>query len=810
MLKNYFKIAWRNLKKQAFFTFLNTIGLAVGMAGSLLICLYIYDELNHDSMFADADRIHRINLDFKFGGKVGENAEVSAPMAATLEKDVPTVELTTRFRNSYGMLVRADDSEMNVKESKTTFVDPTFFEMFGLDLLQGDVETALNEPNTLILSKTAAEKHFGLNDAIGQTLLLNNTDTYIVTGVIDDLPENSILRGFSLFMAMSGNANSKQPNWATTNFPTFIKLIPGANIKDFQEPLAEFRGKYVMPFVQTLIPGITEEGFLASGNYYDLSTINIQDIHLHSNRTSELSYNGSMQNVYILSFIALFLILLASVNFMNLSTANSLTRANEVGIRKTLGSSKMELIGQFLSESALITFISLMIALVLGSLALPFFNELAGKTISIPFNNPLFWGVLVISTLLLGFFSGIYPAFFLSRFRPVEVLKGGGKTNSGGVNMRSSLVVFQFAISVFLIVSTLVVYKQLNFIQSKELGYSKNQVLIVDDVGLMGKNAASFKLQVQQLASVQSTSLSSFFPTPSYRSNGSFFEEGSMEQDKAIQMQQWRVDYDYMTTIDLELIVGRDFDKQYSSDVDGIIINESAVAILGVTPEEAIGKRLTDDLGSENPRFYTVVGVVKNFHYESLRENIGALSMRISDSSNALAVKISGGNYPETIASVEKLWNEQAPGELFNYYFLEDSFNTVYDAEQRLGSIFIIFTMLSILIACLGLFGLATFNAERRAKEIGVRKILGASVSQITFKLSVDFLKLVIVGIIISTPIAYYAMGKWLEDFEYRIDIGLGVFILAIGLALMVSLITVSYQSIKAAIANPINSLRME
>ena len=255
MLKNYFKIAWRNLKKQAFFTFLNTIGLAVGMAGSLLICLYIYDELNHDSMFADADRIHRINLDFKFGGKVGENAEVSAPMAATLEKDVPTVELTTRFRNSYGMLVRADDSEMNVKESKTTFVDPTFFEMFGLDLLQGDVETALNEPNTLILSKTAAEKHFGLNDAIGQTLLLNNTDTYIVTGVIDDLPENSILRGFSLFMAMSGNANSKQPNWATTNFPTFIKLMPGANIKDFQEPLAEFRGKYVMPFVQTLMTG---------------------------------------------------------------------------------------------------------------------------------------------------------------------------------------------------------------------------------------------------------------------------------------------------------------------------------------------------------------------------------------------------------------------------------------------------------------------------------------------------------------------------------------------------------------------------
>jgi putative ABC transport system permease protein len=809
MIRNYFKIAWRNLKKQPFFTFLNTLGLAIGMAGGLLISLYIYDELSFDTMFADADRIYRINSDIKFGGEATNVAEVSDPMAATIKKDFPQIEITTRFRNRGSMLLRKKDTDLNVKEDNTSNVDDTFFEMFGIDLLYGDEKTALSEPNTLVLTKTAAEKHFGLNGAVGQSLLLNNTDTFIVTGVIDDLPKNSFLRNHSVFMSMAGFDEAEKNNWGNNNFTTFIKLIPTAKIEDFQVYLESVFGKYVIPFVQSFMPGITEKQFLASGNYYNFNTINLKDIHLYSKRKLELSSNGSIQNVYILSFIAMFLIILASVNFMNLSTANSLKRAKEVGIRKTLGSSKLELIGQFLTESGVISFISLLFAVGIAALALPFFNELSDKSIYIPYNNPVFWLILLFSGILLGLLSGIYPAFFMARFIPVKVLKGNGESRTGGGAIRNSLVVFQFAISVFLIISTLVVFQQLKFMQNKDLGYSKEQVLIIEDVDATGTQVQPFKNQVQQLGQVKNVSLSSFYPTPSNRSNSSFFEEGKMEQENAILMQGWGVDYDYITLLDLEIITGRDFDKQFSTDSLAIIINESAVDVLGITPEEAIGKRLTD-LGDGDIIFHTVIGVVKNFHFESLRENIGALSLTIGTFSNAMAIKINKGDFSNTISSIENIWKTMAPGQPFNYYFLDDSFNTTYEAEQRLGSIFTIFTVLSIIIACLGLFGLAAFSAEKRSKEIGIRKVLGASVPQITYKLSIDFLKLVVIAIVISIPLAWYAMNKWLEDFTYRIEIGLGVFALAILLAILISIATVSYQSIKAAIVNPVKSLKTE
>jgi len=810
MIRNYFKIAWRNLKKQAFFTFLNTFGLAIGMAGGLLIALYIYDEMSFDKMFADTDRIYRINADIKFGGEASETAEVSDPMAATAKKDYPQLELTTRFRNRGSKLLRQINADQNVKEEHTTYVDNSFFEMFGIDLLYGDPKTALTEPNTLILTKTAAEKHFKINEAIGKSLVLDNNDTYIVTGIIDDLPENSFLRNHSVFMSMAGYSASKENNWGSSNFPTFVKLIPNAKIEDFQVYLNTVFGKYVIPYVQTFMPGITEEQFLASGNYYNFNTTNLKDIHLHSNRDSEMSPNGSMQNIYILSFIALFLIILASVNFMNLSTAHSLKRAKEVGIRKTIGSTKLELINQFLTESGLISFISLLFAIAIAASAMPFFNELSDKSLSIPFTNPIFWLILLISGTLLGLLSGIYPAFFMSRFIPVKVLKGYGESSTGGTTVRNSLVVFQFAISVFLIVSTLVVFQQLKYMQNKDLGYSKDQILVIQDVDATGKSVQAFRQRIKQLGQVKNVTLSSYYPTPSSRSNSSFFEEGKMEQENAILMQEWRVDFDYVSTLDLEIIAGRDFDKQFSTDSLGIIINESTVAILGVSPEEAIGKKLTDLGNDEEPIFHPIIGVVKNFHFESLKKNIGALSLSIGNFSSAMAVKINVGNFSNTISNIENIWKTMAPGQPFNYYFMDDAFNTTYKAEQRLGRIFTVFTILSILIACLGLFGLAAFNAEKRYKEIGIRKVLGASVSQITYKLSIDFLKLVGIAILISVPLAWLAMNKWLEDFSYRTEISWGVFLIATLMALLVAILTVSSQSIKAALANPINSIKTE
>ncbi len=810
MIRNYIKIAWRNLKRQPFFTFLNTFGLTIGMAGGLLICLFIYDELNFDKMYADSDRIYRINADIKFGGEVSNHSEVSAPMAAQMKKDFPQVEMTTRFRSRGGMLIKKSGETQSIKEEQVAYADASMFDMFGFKLLYGDVNSALKDQNSVVLTRTAAEKHFRIEDAVGQTVMIDNTNPFIVSGVIEDFAKNTFIRDYNVFLSMTGLAESEEGNWGSNNFYTIVKLIPTGKIEELQVGLETVFRNYIIPHAQSFMPGITEEQFLAAGNFFNFSTINISDIHLHSDRFPEMSTNGSIQNVYILSFIALFLIVLASVNFMNLSTAHSLKRAKEVGIRKTLGSGKLDLIFQFLTESGLIAMISLLFAIIVGAISLPLFNQLSGKELSIPFMNPLFWLIVISSGLLLGVLSGMYPAFFMSRFIPVKVLKGDGNADSKGGGIRSVLVVFQFSISVFLIVSTLVVFQQIQFIQNKELGYSKDRVLVIQDVGAAGNQVQTFKQEVNQLSQVDNSTLSSFFPTPSNRRDNGFYREGNINQDKAIQLQQWSTDYDYISTFDLEIVAGRDFDEKFGTDSLGIIINEAAVAIMQMEPEEALGIRVTSDLGKENPLMYTIIGVVKDFHFESLRENISALSFTIGNSSDAMAVKIKSGDYSSTIALIKEKWNELASGQPFNYYFLDDAFNRTFEAEQRLGRIFSVFTILSILIACLGLFGLAAFSAEKRRKEIGIRKVLGASIAQITYKLSIDFLKLVIIAVLIAVPLAWYAMNKWLEDFTYRIEIGFGIFALAIFLAILISIFTLGFQSVKAAIVNPIKSLRSE
>jgi putative ABC transport system permease protein len=810
MIKNNLKIAWRTLKKQPFFTFLNTLGLAIGMAGGLLIGLYIYDELSFDDMFADADRIHRVNVDIKFGGQAQEFAVAVPPMAATLKKDFSQVEESIRFRTWGSMLVRRPETMENQKEEQSTYVDANFMNFFGLDLLEGDKNTALLEPNTVVISESAAKKHFGNSSAIGKSILINNEETFKVTGVIPDLPKNSFIRNYSVFMAMEGYEESKSQEWGSNNFNTFIKLIPSVNAADLQEPLQIIFETYMIPWAATFMPNLNREQFESEGNYIRYSTVALTDLHLASNRVAEMSTNSDKQNIYILSFIALFLMTLACVNFMNLSTAQSLKRAKEVGVRKTLGSNKISLVVQFLTESGLITFLSLLLALVVAIIALPYFNDLAGKDLSIPFLNPIFWAVIVANTIVLALISGSYPAFFLSRFIPVKVLKGGGHQSLGGGNIRNSLVVFQFAISVFLIISTLVVFQQLKFIQNKDVGYQKEQMLIIDDVYAAGDSRESFKEQVANLSLVESVTLSSFLPTPSNRSDNGYELEGSGEENNSVQMQSWRVDQDYAKTLKLELVAGRFFDKAFSTDSSAIVINEAALSILGLSPEEAIGKRLSEGVGKDNAEYLTIIGVLKNFHFSSFKDNISALSMHLGGYSNKLIVSLKPGDFKKTIAEIEEKWQAVAPGQPFNHYFMDDSFNNTYESEQRLGSIFFTFTILSLLIACLGLFGLAAFNAEKRTKEIGVRKVMGASVGQISYRLTIDFLKLVSVAILIALPLGWFIMNKWLEDFSYRIDIPFWIYAVAAISAIMISILTVSYQSIKAAIVNPVKSLKSE
>lgn len=817
MFKNYLKVSWRNLKRQPFFTTLNTFGLAIGMAGGLLISLFIYDELNYDKMFANADRIYRVNIDSKTAGEVNKYAAVSGPLAKVMGRDYPYVEVVTRFKHTGSKLIRQIDAAQNVKEDYVVGADTAFFDMFGLDLILGDKNSALKEAKSLVLSRTAAEKHFGLNAALGQRMLLDNDEVYLVTGVIEDLPKNSFLKDYNVFISISSFDDHNSTAWNNWNFPTFVKLKPGASEADLQSYLGKVKDQYLIPWALKTYPGLTLEDMQAqenAENHMIFDAIAFTDIHLNSpNLSGDFNLNGDIQNVYILSFIGVFLVLLASVNFMNLSTARSLKRSKEVGIRKTLGSHRSAVIGQFLTEATLVTFISLVLAIFLASIAMPYFNTLSGKSMVIPFDQVSFWLIVLSSSLLLGLLSGSYPAFLMSKFSPLKGLSGGEKS-VGGARTRSVLVVFQFGVSVFLIVGTLVVFRQISFIQDKDLGFQKDQILVLNDVGAIGDQVQTFKQEIDRLAQVESTSLSSYLPTPSDRRGVTYFPEGKLDAQSAIIIGQWHVDFDYAPTLNLTLISGRNFDKALATDSSGVILNEAAVKMFGHTPASVLGFRITDDFSKQeesNRPFYTVIGVVKNFHFETLRNGIDALSLIVSDrEANRMMVKLKASDFSKTIAEIDDLWAEMAPGQPFDYYFMDDAFNETYRAEQRLGYIFITFTTLSIFIACLGLFGLAAFNAERRAKEIGIRKVLGATVTQITVRLSTDFLKLVSIGIIVSLPLAWFAMNRWLQDFTYRIEIGWAVFAIAAILAVLISILTVSHQSIKAALSNPVESLRSE
>ena len=810
MIRNYFKMGLRGLKNQSFFTLINTLGLAIGMAGGLLIALYVYEELNYDKMFADSDRIHRIDMEIKFGGAEIKSAETAPPLAGAVKRDFPEVENTTRFRILGSNLFRDVDKTDNIKELHTTYADSTFFKMFGLDLIHGNKETALQKPNTLVMTRTAAENHFGSVDVVGKKLLLNNKETYLVTGVMEDLPANSFLKDYSIFMAMAGNVASREDIWGGNNYFTFIKLLPGTNLDNFQSQLDGLLEKYVLPWAIKTFPGMTAESFAGSGNYIRFHTIPLTDIHLHSDNKIEMSQKGNIQNVYILSFIGLFLIFLASVNFMNLSTANSLKRAKEVGIRKTLGSNRGQLIIQFLTESGLVVFASMILAVIMAYLAMPFFNDLAGRAISIPFDKPIFYVWLILSTIILGLTSGSYPAFVISKFIPVDTLKGNLVQGTSKWNIRSFLVVFQFSVAVFLIVGTLVVFQQLQFIQSKDLGFDKEQVLIINDTYAAGEQVDALRQEILNLSAVQNATVSSFMPVPSSRSSTSFFQEGKMDQQYAIQTQIWKVDDHYLNTLDLELISGRDFNGHSIADSTAVIINESLLTILGLNAEEALGVRITQEVELDEPLYFNIIGVVKDFHYESLREDIGALVLNMDRSTSSMAVKLKTDNLTGVIASIENIWAKMAPGQPFDYRFMDVAFETSYKEERRLGSIFMVFTCLTIFIACLGLFALAAFNAQRRTKEIGVRKVLGASVGQITLGLTTDFLKLVIIATVVSLPLGWYFMSIWLQDFSYRIQIGWKILGFSALLVIFIAIITVSFQAIKAAIVNPVKSLRTE
>ncbi|MFD2571014.1 ABC transporter permease [Spirosoma soli] len=813
MIRNYIKIAWRNLRKQRGFAFINIFGLAVGLACCLLITLYVADELSYDRFHAKADRIYRINADIKFGGNDMRMAVSPDPVGPTLKNDYPQVEQFVRLHERGTWLVKQARAATSLREDHITFADSTLFDVFTLPLVSGDPKRALALPNTVVISESAAKRHFGGQDALGKTLIFDNNKAYKVTAVMRDMPTNSHFRS-DFFLTM---LNDEYPwgQWLSNNHYTYVVLREGVNYKQFEKNFDAVIEKYVGPQALQAI-GSTMDQFRKAGNAYRLWLLPITDIHLHSKQQIEFMPAGDIQYVYIFSAVALFILLIACINFMNLATARSANRAKEVGVRKVLGSERQQLIGQFMSESVLMTVLAMVLALIMVVVAIPFFNTIAAKELSAQsLLSPYLLPVLVVLPIAVGLLAGSYPAFFLSSFRPISVLKGGTatrKTNVSlkNVSLRSGLVVFQFMMSVILIVGTIIVYRQITYIQTTNLGFKRDQVLTINDVYGLGKQAETFKQEVMRLPGVVSGSISGYLPTPSSRNDNSMFPEGQIDQRKAVQMQTWGVDHDYIKTLGMQIAQGRDFSREFGSDSTGIILNETAAKLFGGT--NILGKRISrfDDPQGKTFKTYTVLGVVKNFHYESLRRNIGALSMVLSPNSGAASFRLSSTNLPALVKQIEAKWKQIAPGQPFSYQFLEDSFDSMYRAEQRIGTIALTFAGLAILIACLGLFGLAAFMAEQRTKEIGVRKVLGASVFSIVGLLSKDFLKLVVIAILIASPIAWYAMSQWLEDFAYKIDIEWWVFALAGLLAISIALLTVSFQSVKAALMNPVKSLRSE
>ncbi len=807
MIRNYIKTAFRNLLKNKGFTAINVLGLALGLATCLLIVFYVFDELSFDRYNVNADRIYRINNDVKFGGNEGSYSESPAPTAAALKVDFPEIEQVTRFRQRGGNQVKKGNQ--NIQEDNMVYADPAIFSVFTLPMIDGKPATALKETHSVVISERIALKYFNSTSAVGKVLTFNDTALYKVTGVIKNIPKQSHF-DFDFFISMPTLAESKEEAWFSNNFDTYILFRPGFDIKHFQAKLPMFLRKHAEPQLVSILH-MTFDKLEQTGNYFRFSLIPLKKIHLESNTKYDMGSKGDIKIVYIFSAIAMFILLIACVNFMNLSTARSSNRAKEVGVRKVLGSPRKYLIAQFLTESIMVTLAGAIIALLIAWAFLHTFNQMSGKELTVT-SQIMGWllPVLAIFVVVVGCVAGSYPALFLSGFQPIEVLKGKLASGFKGGMLRSSLVVFQFAISIFLIIGTIVIYNQLKYIQSKDLGYNRDHVMIVQRVWTLGNKAKIFKQEIKQLAGVKSATLTGYLPTSGYNNNSSLFKDPVLDAKKALQSSIWNVDEDYIPTLGIKMAAGRNFSKDMSTDSTAIIINQAAVQLLGFS--NPLNQNLylpMDNMAKVMKRFH-IIGVIKDFNFKSLRENVTPLVLFDSEDTGALSIRMSSADIPNLLAQVKNKWTSMSPGLQFDYSFMDQDYEKNYYAEQRVGKIAIAFTSLAIVIACLGLFGLAAYAAEQRTKEIGIRKVLGANISSIVGMLSKDFIKLVLIAIIIASPFAWWAMHTWLQGFAYRQNIQWWVVALAGLAAILIAFITISFQSIKAALTNPVKSLRSE
>jgi len=811
MIKNYLKIAWRNLMKYKYISFINLFGLTIGLTCCLLIMTYIINELSYDRYNKNGENTYRVTRSFNNAeGVVSLTlSTVAPPFGYYFPTDFPEIKKMTRLIDNGTTPIKYKDKLLN--ESDVYFADENLFEVFTLDVLKGDPKTALRDPFSVMLSEETARKYFGNEDPMNKVLRANNQFDMKVAGIYKGFPANSHMHPGMLVSFSTLNdpnvygAENMRTNWGNNSFFTFLVLPNHFNPKNLIDRFPAF--------VDRRMDHKIYNGDLPS-KYTKLGLQKLTDIHLYSHTDYEAEPNGDISRVYIFSVIALFILLIACINYMNLSTARSALRAREIGIRKVIGARKKELIFQFLSESVLVSWAAIVISFILLYFSLPWLNHISKQNLSV--DILLKWQILIpilFTPFLVGILSGLYPALFMSSFQPVKTLKGLFKAGPGNISFRKILVVAQFSISIILIITTIIVLQQLRYLQQTSLGYDKEHIITVPYNNFLNTPYEAFRNDLLQNSDVKDVARSSRIPTGRLLdAMGASTNSGDSLRPITATIKYVASDYDFVPTYGIKIIAGRNFSRTYGTDTSNFLLNESAVSAIGwKSPGEAIGKDFKYGFIKGK-----VIGVMRDFHFESLRQKIVPLVLINPAASanqslfNNLSLKVSGHNVAGTLAVVEKTWRKYLPEIPYQYTFLDENFANLYESEQRQGTLFTVFACIAIVIACLGLFGLSAFAITQRVKEIGVRRVLGAKVNTIVTLLSKDFLKLVLIASLIAFPVAWFAISQWLEDFAYRTSIQWWVFVLSAVLALIVALGTISYHAIKAAIANPVTSLRSE
>ncbi len=803
MIRNYLKVALRNIFKHKFFSAINILGMTVGITACLLIILYVKDELSYDRFHAHADRIYQVGLHGKIGGQDIRVSNTCPPLAVAMVEAIPEVESATRISQYFGeVIVKLDDKSFI--EDKVFFADSNFFDFFSFHLMEGDAKTALKEPNSVVLTPKMAGKYFPSGQALGKLLVIGNENkAYKVTGIVQAAPPASHVH-YEFLISASSSDDLKRTIWLNNFLYTYFTLKENASLANVERKFNDLVVKFVGPEVEKFM-GTTLKQMHESGGTYGYYVTRLTDIRLHSTSQGDLEPGGNIVYVYSFGVIAIFIILIACINFMNISTARSAGRAKEVGLRKTLGSQRSQMIGQFLAESMIYSFLAVALSLMVTYILIPAFNLLAGKELNFAVLMDLrFLLEIIVVMIFVGIVAGSYPAFYLTSFSAVEVLKGKLRAGVKSKGVRSALVVFQFSISIFLMIATVVVFNQLEYMQQRDLGFDKHNVIYLNNIDRLGTSKEAFRNAISERSDVQAVSFSNnSFPGVN---NTTVFKAAGSEQDHIMGL--FYADYEQLNVMKFKMEQGRYFSKDFPSDSMGIILNEAAVREFGWA------EPLKEDVlykGGDNDKEkrYRVIGVVRDFNFETLKEKVRPISILLTKTSRLLAVRYHG-NSREALNGIEGLWKQFAAGAPFQYKFLDENYDELFRSEQRMSKIFTVFAGLAIFIACLGLFALAAFTAEQRTKEIGIRKAMGATVGSLTLMISKEFTWLVIIAFGVVIVPTWFAVNWWLESFAYRIEVQPWVFVMGGVVSILVAWLTVSYQSLKAASTSPVTSLRYE